>query len=517
MGNGIFIQKIHTSILFWTLALIAIGLPSTKILLSIGFVLMIANWIFEGNFVDKWRLIQSNSILKLLLAFYALLIIGLIWSWDVGQGLKDIKSRLPFLFIPLIIGTSPLLEEGKIRILLNLLLASLVVTSVFNVLYYNHVFGYHYIDDIRGMSRFASHIRYAILIAMGFAICIWFQMQSKRLNLVYSLLALWFAFYTVYSQVLSGILAFSLIGITLLLLTLYKFKKFVALLVGGLVILVGVFVISWFFNVKHEYVDCNQLPKETVRGVKYNHNCETFSEFNGQAIFKNYSEIEMFHAWLKVSDVDFMGLDAKGGLLRVTACRYMTSLGLTKDADGMKYLTAQDIRNIEDGYVYRTERDELFMPRIYGVKYQILNPKDPNGHSLLQRLEHWKAAFYIIKKYGVFGVGTGGNQKAFDKAYDEINSPLSQENRVRAHNMFLTYTISYGLVGLFLFSLIFIYLLHLAVKYKDLLSLLFLVIIISSFFLEDTLETQVGVTIVGFVVALQQYFLRSFIQRDSIR
>jgi hypothetical protein len=508
MGKGIFSQQTHTNIQFFSFALIAIGMPSTKVLMSFGLVFAIANWILEGGFKEKWNSIRSNRLLQLLIAFYLLLIIGLIWSWDVTQGLKDLKSRLPMLFLPLILGTSPLMDVRQINRLLQLFLSTLLVTSVFNVLYFHNIIGSHTSDDIRGLSRFASHIRYGLLISLGFGICIWFQLSNKRFLPVYTFLALWLGFYTFYSQVLSGVLVLILILLFIIFFLLYQYRKVMGYLFFSIIIICVGWTLTYLLILNHEEVDCKKLPPLTENGIPYNHNCQIFSEINGKAIFTYYSEIELYREWIQVSKTDFMGSDKKGALLRVTTARYMTSKGLSKDAKGFKHLTKEDIRNIIDGYTYANERNEMIMPRIYGIKYQILNNQFPNGHSLLQRIEHWKTSVYIIKKHWLVGVGTGGNQKVFDQAYAETNSPLTMENRLRSHNMYLTYTVSYGVFGLAFFLVllgtIFLY----AWRDRNLFSLMFIVLISGSFLFEDTLETQLGVTIFGFFTALLLYFHR---------
>lgn len=508
MGNGVFSRKTHTIIQFASFALIAIGMPSTKILMSLGFVFAVANWILEGGFREKWQIIRSERLLQILILFYCLLIIGVSWSWDIPEGLGDLKSRLPLLFLPLILATSPLMEEKNIHRLLQLFLASLVVTSVYNVLYFNTIIGHYTAEDIRGLSRFASHIRYGLIISLGFGICIWFQLKAKKFSLAYSLLAVWFAGYTIYSQVLSGVIALFLVVITILFFLLYQWKTTAAVSFAGIIIAGVGWVLFNLLNLSHEEVDCSKLPEYTEKGYRYNHNCQAFSEINGKAILTYYSEVEMYMEWGSISDMDFMGPDKKGELLRMTAARYMTAIGLTKDANGIEQLTKEDIRNIEDGYSYPNEKNEIIMPRIYGIKYQLLNRQFPNGHSLLQRLEHWNTSLFIIRRHWLTGVGTGGNQKAFDRAYDEMNSPLSKENRKRSHNMFLTYTISYGIFGLVLFLILLGISFRYAWKDKNLLSLMFMVVICGSFLNEDTLETQLGVTIFGFFMALLVYFYR---------
>lgn len=498
-----FSSKTHQNLLFFSFLLLAIGMPSSKALMSFGLVFSILNWFLEGGFKQKIALIKSNRLLQLVIAFYILLIVGVCWSWEPLQGLKDLKSRLPMIAIPLILSTSiNQLSSNQIFNLLKLFIAALAITSIYNVLYYNSFIRSDVSKDIRSMSRFASHIRYGLLIAFGFAMCVWLQLKNRKFNFVLAILMLWFSFYSFYSQILSGIFSYFLVCFILLFYLLYTWRKFLAYIV-----FVAVFIfIAWclFFvtNIHHEQIDCSKLPKYTAQGNIYNHNCNTFSEINGKAILANYSVIELFEEWNKVSQVNFMGLDKKGHHLRMTAARYLTSLNLSKDSIGFSQLNEQDIQNIIDGYTYRMERNQLILPRLYGLKYQLINPHYPNGHSLLQRFEHWKTALFIIRNHWIIGVGTGGNQLAFDNAYVETNSPLNPENRLKSHNMFLSYFVSYGVLGGLFFMLLITYLWKSAWNKRDLLMLCFLAICCGSFLIEDTLETQLGVTFFGFFIAI---------------
>mgnify|MGYP000891910839 CR=1 FL=1 len=505
MGKGIFPQSTHTNIQFFSFVLIAIGMPTTKVLMSFGLVFAIANWFLEGRFIEKWQQIKSNQLLQLIIVFYLLLIIGIFWSWDSLQGFKDIKSRLPMLALPLIVATSPLMSVKQVHYLLKLFLAALVFTSIYNILYYNNIIGNISDSDIRGLSRFASHIRYGLLISMGFCICIWFQLSSKKLLLPYSFVALWFFIYSVYSQVLSGIISLVLVIITIIFFVLFHKKKKLAFAFLSVILVGTISMIVIVLNFSHEKVDCSKLPPLTENGNTYTHDCSAFSEINGKAIMTYYSQEEMELEWNKISDIDFMSLDKNGMLLRATAARYMTAINLTKDAKGVHELSKQDIKNIENGYTYPNERNDVIMPRFYGIKYQLINRNNPNGHSLLQRFEHWKASVFIIQKNWLIGVGTGGNDKAFEWAYNELKSPLSEENRKRSHNMYLAYGVNYGVFGIILFLSILILAFVKSWKSKNLLSLGFLVIACGSFLNEDTLETQLGITFFGFFFALLLY------------
>ena len=93
-------------------------------------------------------------------------------------------------------------------------------------------------------------------------------------------------------------------------------------------------------------------------------------------------------------------------------------------------------------------------------------------------------------------------QDEFDQHYDSINSQLLLKNRKRAHNMFLTFWISNGLIGLFLFVCVLVFFSSLQIGEKRFLAIAFIAIAISSFIFEDTLETQTGITFFSFFYAL---------------
>lgn len=502
MLDRLFGTRVHDTLHFSGFLLLAIGLPSTKILMSLGMLLLIANFLLEGQFKTAIRRIRSNRVVLLIVLFYLLLLIGLAWSIDFSQGLKDIKSRLPLLALPLIMCGRPPMSARQITYLLQFFLASLLVTSVYNYLCYQHIIGHKVYDDIRGMSLFASHIRYGLLISLGFGTTIYLQLQQHRFRLLYFLPGCWFVFYSIYSQILTGNLALLTVLASTVFYLLWYWRKPVGI---AFVILLGLgsfYFISLFFSMRQPPVDCSTLPPQTVNGTDYMHSPSVYSEINGLPILTYYCEPELETEWNKVSELDFMGQDRKAHPLRMTLARYMTALKLKKDSADFQQLKPVDIVKIENGYTYPNEENEHFMSRIYGVKYQIINNNYPNGHSLLQRIEYWKTSLYLIEHHWLIGVGTGGNQKAFDAAYVTLDSPLNPENRHRSHNMYFTYLISYGIAGLALFCLLLFYLFKQSLVYRDLLALQFIAVICVSFLIEDTLETQLGVTIFGFFTAL---------------
>jgi O-antigen ligase len=88
------------------------------------------------------------------------------------------------------------------------------------------------------------------------------------------------------------------------------------------------------------------------------------------------------------------------------------------------------------------------------------NKDDINHQSMAMRLEAYKAALYVLKNNWFFGVGADKMEKKLAVAFEEIETPLTLENRKMPHNQVLESGVKYGIFGiagilfLFLFPLI---------------------------------------------------------------
>ena len=93
-------------------------------------------------------------------------------------------------------------------------------------------------------------------------------------------------------------------------------------------------------------------------------------------------------------------------------------------------------------------------------------------------------------------------QVAFNNYYADSDTQLKEHVRLRAHNQYATFFITFGLVGFIiamtgLFGPVFI--MH---KWRDYLFILFFLIALLSMLNEDTLETQTGVSFFMYFYAL---------------
>jgi hypothetical protein len=497
-------NKAHEYIHFVALAGIAFGLPLNKVVMSIAMMVGLLNLLVQANFGTYWKRIKANQLFILISLFWFLHIIGLLWTTNSSFAFNDIRVKLPLIVIPLLFTIQPI-EFKEQKWLLRFFLGSLILTSLYNFLSYQQLFGYRDYNDIRGLSLFGSHIRYGILIAFGAVISLFQFFKTTSGKIIYLLLFIWFTYYTYFSQIISGTLAIVFGCLSLIFLILYQYRKVYAYILGIIVFVIPAAAIisnlSEPIKSPISEKDLPKLPLKTREGNDYVHYFVDTKDSKGNYLFVNLCEDELRREWNNVSSFDYDSLDEKGQEIRFTLIRYMTSMGLKKDAENFHKLKKKDVSNIEEGIAEKEDGRTGIMARINGIRFQLLANADPNGHSLLQRLEYWRTSLKIIQQNWLFGVGTGDLQMAFDEQYEQDNSKLNKENRLRAHNTYLTVWITFGVLSLLFFFLIVKYFLAM-IKYENYLGLAFITIAIVTFFIEDTLETQTGVTFFSFFYGL---------------
>jgi len=262
--------------------------------------------------------------------------------------------------------------------------------------------------------------------------------------------------------------------------------------------------ISKFYSVKK--LDIDKLDKLTQSGNKYSNTFEQGQIENGNYVWIYFCQKELIKEWNGRSSIKYNEIDKQNHIIKNTLIRYLTSKGYRKDSVGVSKLTEADIQNIEAGipnYIFEN-RYKLY-PKIYEAIWEIDAYKkgfNNYGSSITQRFEFIKTASEIIKDNFWFGVGTGDVQDSFDKYYEIGNSPLPIENRHRAHNQFVTFLLTFGIFGfiIIVFSLFYpVFKSKLKPKYF---LIILLAIVLLSFFNEDTIETQIGVTFFSYFYSL---------------
>lgn len=507
-------SKYHSYIFIFSLILLVTGLPLSKFLISLSQIILICNWLLEGDLKNKFRSFFRNKAALAASSLLLLHFLGLFYTSDFDYAFKDIRIKIPLFLLPLILSTTPELSLKIKHLVLKFLIWAVALSTAISALILADVI-HRQIADIRYVSVFISHVRLALLICISIYSCIWLFLHpsERKWRFIYAALTAWFLVFLFLIESITGISVLVISGIVFMVYKVIKIRQgtlrySILFVLSAAAIGLGCFIYSSYqrFAVK-DNVDITKLEKYTAHGNPYTHystlNAPTE---NGHYVWIYYCEKELKEEWAKRSKIDFNGRNMRGDAIRFTLVRFLTSKNLRKDAEGVKQLSDEEIRAIEKGIA-----NVNYMSNVTGRideiiwEIQLYNETgDANGHSITQRFEYWKAALGIIRTNPVIGVGTGDIQMAFTKQYEINHSTLSKEWRLRSHNQYLSIAVAFGLLGLiwFLFSLI-----YPAVKldrFSNFLYASFFIVAMVSFFTEDTLETQVGVTFYAF---LNSFFL----------
>jgi hypothetical protein len=502
----------HKNIFVFGLILLVAGMPLSRFLVSLSQLVLLGNWLVERNFAKKWNTLKTSKAFWAFVGIYLFYIIGLLWTSDYEYGLKDLRIKLPMLWLPVLFFTSPGLNKKDYHLVMHFFILACTVASFCSMAVY---FGFLHkkIHDVREISIFESHIRFSLMIVL--AVCyLFFRLLTPSLikqKSIYLLALGWLLFFLVFLQSFTGLTILGVLAFAGIIVFLFSkqspvFKISFLVLVGG-----GFFYTIYL--VRDEYkkiytinkIDFKTLPKTTGNGCLYlNDTIYKFTE-NGNYVYILICDEELKREWNKKSKLPYDSLDARKNSLRYTLVRYLASKALTRDSIGFSKLTDTDIKFIENGYAnYSYTNPTNIRTRIHEILWEMdgnMRKHEANGHSLTMRLEFWQTALSIIKKNILFGVGTGDVEFAFKKQYAEENTDLQKIWQLRSHDQYLATTVALGITGLLLF------LIHLLApfffsKKMSVLFVFFILIELLSFINEDTLETQAGVTFCIFFTQL---------------
>ena len=518
------------------LILVAAFIPTSKFGLSVSQFYLLALWLLVGldmrainkmfpekpflsritsrialSFKGIWNNIKirsndfiHNKVAVVMVSMYLLHFVGLIYTSDFQYAFKDIRIKLPLLVFPLIISTMKPLNRKQFDTVLWFFISSVFfVTMLGFIKYLRRDF-----VDVRELSVFVSHIR--VSLCMVFSIFVLGYYLVKRnfkpfIKALIVILMLWFLWQIMIWESFIGIVIISILTVSVLLISIMRNRnRIVKISVLTAVAIVVLSVSYYLYDMIYRYrtpekIVVEQLDTHTKLGNPYVFDTVGYRIEDGRYVGIYLSIDEMINAWNARSDKKINSIydDGYGSLIR-----YLTSKDLRKDAEGVSQLTDDDVMNIENGIAnYNYIENPGLKTRIMKIMVAYDNyadGRDANGSSVFQRIEFIKASLNIIKENILFGVGTGDIANAFANYYEETNSKLLPENRFRSHNQYLAITVAFGIIGLLWFLFSMFYPIFADKKNRNYLYLIFIFIMALSMLTEDTLETQIGVTLFAF-------------------
>lgn len=489
---------------------IALGLSLSKPLIGIGQGIIGFAWFLEGNYKQRLVAFFSSKIAWVLISFFFVSLLGLVYSSNLSYGILDVKRKMPFWAIPFVLFSVKLTTE-QFKLVFKVYLGGVLAATFWSIFVKLGGLGLTIVDD-RELSRFNSHIRFGLeiclaIFGLGYYL---YKEQNRKIQFVLCFILLWLIVFLFILHLYTGILVLGITSLSLMLFYGFKTESIKIKIILFLSPLVVVGISGFYINksMKHFYISNTVLEEKRYSpyGEKYWHDLNNDDKENGNYVYRNIAKEELEYAWNKVSNIHYQGKDLKGQPIEATLIRFLTSKGEYKNQKAVMNLSPKEIQAIEHGVSNCNDlKTNAFERRIRSVIWEFDNYKrgrDYNGHSVVMRWVYWKTAFQIFKENLLFGVGTGDIQDAFNKQYEKENSILTEKFRLRAHNQFITAFVTYGVVGGILFF-VFLFYPFIALNLKDnFLYLAFFLVMVLSMFTEDTLDTQVGLTLYVFFNSL---------------
>lgn len=480
--------------------------------MSLGLFGLLLVWLIDGNIKCKIKAFFNNRTALIISSIYLLTVIGLIWTSNFEFAIDDLRRKLPLFFIPFYVsGFSPITKK-EINLLLKIFIAGVLISSLWSLFIYLGGLDVEIIDK-RDLSRFNSHIRFGLAIALAIFFSFYFLFHQKTIKkkLLWLFIAAWFIASLFLFSLITGLLVFVATTIILLFVFGIRNKKLPIKILSASLLIVVIFTFVWFVNtsvsdfkesIKPKTIENQLFSKE---GNKYQNDeytaASTLKE-NGYYIEKHIAWGEFEEAWNTRSDIKFNEKDLKGQQIKNTLMRFVSSKGIRKDKEAIDNLTPQEILAIEKGIAnYKYLEMNGISIRLHKMLWEynsFIATGNLNGHSILMRWEYWKTAYRIVKQNLILGVGTGDVQDSFNNQYEKDNSVLTTKYRLRTHNQYLTYCVSFGILGFTWFMIALFYPLFKLNSYKNYLYLAFFSIAFLSMVWEDTLEVQAGINFFAF-------------------
>jgi len=533
-------KEFHSDAYFAALMLMAGSLPLSKFAMSVMQFTLLGLWLWSGfsflkasslynnkgvlrgtlsflgylltlskkNITGKFRIFFRNRAAMLLVSLFIIHLIGLVHTSDFGYAMKDLRTKLPLLAFPVILSTMEPLNSKRFRAIMLFHAAAVLIGTFFSL----HELFKGDFSDIRKISVFISPIRFGLNICIAIFSLLYFSVKNNIFSvswrMIMFLAAIWLIMFLFILESGIGIivlLSLSFIFLVSFVFTIknlyYKTAFIVALVIGPLALYVYLNQVVTEFN-KVEPIDFKTLDKYTLSGNSYYHDTIWIGIEDGKyvGLYLQWDELE--REWNKKSTYNFKGKDDNGQDIKFTIIRYLASKNLRKDSAGVAFLDSEDIRAIERGIAnVNYLKNPSLKTRISKIMlgyHRFQYDQDPNGSSVLQRFEYWKASLGLIGKYLWTGVGTGDIKNEFNQYYEETSSPLEKQNRWRSHNQFLSVFVTLGLFGFLWFVFTLIYPPLKRKMYFDYFYVVFFITIVLSMLTEDTIESQEGVTLFAF-------------------
>lgn len=146
---------------------------------------------------------------------------------------------------------------------------------------------------------------------------------------------------------------------------------------------------------------------------------------------------------------------------------------------------------------YSKSRNNMDVDKL--INYEYYEPTTSvKWNSVNSRLALWDCAIEVIKENAPFGTGKGNGRESLINKYENKGFVLGVERQYTSHNMYLTYGIELGFLGIILFLILIIQLFKISIISNSIILLGLTVLLSTVSLTEEVLELNKGIVFFSF-------------------
>ena len=222
--------EIHKKIQVLLCMCIAFFLPIAR-LVPIFISLMLLNWLIEGDFKSKFKVILRNKYALLFIALYVLHLIGLAYTSNMDSGLFDIQVKASLLILPLMLCSKPLEANTKQMVFLAFI-SGCVSSIVFLLLRATYIFfsngeNHFFYEDLSSYLIHPSYLAMYLNVGIAWLILSNRDNQYRKISpLISTLLLIVFSTFIFMLSSKSGIITMILMYVGFIIYFITAKKKY---------------------------------------------------------------------------------------------------------------------------------------------------------------------------------------------------------------------------------------------------------------------------------------------------
>ncbi len=161
----------------YLIMLLGFSLPISISISTIILALILLFWLFEGNFLYKYKILTKNQIIYPFLAFFAVQVIGLLWTQNMKWGIHIVGKEWRIL-IPLILIT--IVKKEHIRYYIFSFLIAMSISELISYSIWFKIIPPFKSATIYDPTPFMSHISYSPFLAFSIFILSYILLFKKK-------------------------------------------------------------------------------------------------------------------------------------------------------------------------------------------------------------------------------------------------------------------------------------------------------------------------------------------------